>query len=117
MAEFAKEIYPVNLEDEMRQSYLDYAMSVIVGRALPDCTGWLKPVHRRVLYAMSELGNDWNKPLQKSGRVVGDVFGNFTPLVIPGVRTIVLWTPISSVNAVMPGTWAGMRPRASFPSP
>ena len=61
MSDFAKEIIPVNLEDEMRQSYLDYAMSVIVGRALPDVRDGLKPVHRRVLYAMSELGNDWNK--------------------------------------------------------
>ncbi len=79
MAEFAKEIYPVNLEDEMRQSYLDYAMSVIVGRALPDVRDGLKPVHRRVLYAMSELGNDWNKPYKKSARVVGDVIGKYHP--------------------------------------
>ncbi|MCB1860026.1 MAG: hypothetical protein KDI63_17280, partial [Gammaproteobacteria bacterium] len=62
MTEFAKEVLPVNLEDEMQQSYLGYAMSVIVGRALPDVRDGLKPVHRRVLYAMSELGNDWNKP-------------------------------------------------------
>ena len=62
MTEFAKEILPVNLEDEMQQSYLDYAMSVIVGRALPDVRDGLKPVHRRVLFAMGELGNDWNKP-------------------------------------------------------
>ncbi|MBT4765974.1 MAG: hypothetical protein HOO12_04385, partial [Methylococcales bacterium] len=62
MSEFAKEIVPVNLEDEMKQSYLDYAMSVIVGRALPDVRDGLKPVHRRVLYAMRELGTDWNKP-------------------------------------------------------
>ncbi|MCB1759526.1 MAG: hypothetical protein KDI68_07060, partial [Gammaproteobacteria bacterium] len=60
MTDFAKEVLPVNLEDEMQQSYLDYAMSVIVGRALPDVRDGLKPVHRRVLYAMSELGNDWN---------------------------------------------------------
>ncbi|MDH5471251.1 MAG: DNA gyrase subunit A [Gammaproteobacteria bacterium] len=79
MAEFAKEIFPVNLEDEMRQSYLDYAMSVIVGRALPDVRDGLKPVHRRVLYAMSELGNDWNKPYKKSARVVGDVIGKYHP--------------------------------------
>ena len=79
MAEFAKEIYPVNLEDEMRQSYLDYAMSVIVGRALPDVRDGLKPVHRRVLYAMSVLGNDWNKPYKKSARVVGDVIGKYHP--------------------------------------
>ena len=62
MGELATEILPVNIEDELRQSYLDYAMSVIVGRALPDARDGLKPVHRRVLYAMSELGNDWNKP-------------------------------------------------------
>ena len=79
MAEFAKEILPVNLEDEMKQSYLDYAMSVIVGRALPDVRDGLKPVHRRALYAMSELGNDWNKPYKKSARVVGDVIGKYHP--------------------------------------
>ncbi len=79
MSEFAKEILPVNLEDEMRQSYLDYAMSVIVGRALPDVRDGLKPVHRRVLYAMSELGNDWNKPYKKSARIVGDVIGKYHP--------------------------------------
>ncbi len=78
-SEFAKEILPVNLEDEMRQSYLDYAMSVIVGRALPDARDGLKPVHRRVLYAMYELGNDWNKPYKKSARVVGDVIGKYHP--------------------------------------
>ena len=79
MAEFAKEVLPVNLEDEMKQSYLDYAMSVIVGRALPDVRDGLKPVHRRVLYAMSELGNDWNKAYKKSARVVGDVIGKYHP--------------------------------------
>ena len=79
MADFAKEIFPVNLEDEMRQSYLDYAMSVIVGRALPDVRDGLKPVHRRVLYAMSELGNDWNKAYKKSARIVGDVIGKYHP--------------------------------------
>ena len=79
MSSFAKEIIPVNLEDEMRQSYLDYAMSVIVGRALPDARDGLKPVHRRVLYAMQELGNDWNKPYKKSARVVGDVIGKYHP--------------------------------------
>ncbi len=79
MAEFAKEVLPVNLEDEMEQSYLDYAMSVIIGRALPDARDGLKPVHRRVLYAMSELGNDWNKPYKKSARVVGDVIGKYHP--------------------------------------
>ncbi|MDJ0806463.1 MAG: DNA gyrase subunit A [Gammaproteobacteria bacterium] len=79
MSEFAKEVLPVNLEDEMRQSYLDYAMSVIVGRALPDVRDGLKPVHRRVLYAMNELGNDWNKPYKKSARIVGDVIGKYHP--------------------------------------
>ena len=79
MAEFAKEVLHVNLEDEMRQSYLDYAMSVIIGRALPDVRDGLKPVHRRVLYAMQELGNDWNKPYKKSARVVGDVIGKYHP--------------------------------------
>ena len=79
MTEFAKEISPVNLEDEMRQSYLDYAMSVIVGRALPDARDGLKPVHRRVLYAMNVLGNDYNKPYKKSARVVGDVIGKYHP--------------------------------------
>ena len=79
MAEFAKEVFPVNLEDEMKQSYLDYAMSVIVGRALPDVRDGLKPVHRRALYAMSELGNDWNRPYKKSARIVGDVIGKYHP--------------------------------------
>ena len=79
MTELAKEIYPVNLEDEMKQSYLDYAMSVIVGRALPDVRDGLKPVHRRVLHAMRELGNDYNKPYKKSARVVGDVIGKYHP--------------------------------------
>jgi len=79
MADFAKEILSVNLEDEMRKSYLDYAMSVIVGRALPDVRDGLKPVHRRVLYAMSVLGNDWNKAYKKSARVVGDVIGKYHP--------------------------------------
>ena len=79
MGEFAKEILPVNIEGEMKQSYLDYAMSVIVGRALPDARDGLKPVHRRVLYAMSELGNDWNKPYKKSARIVGDVIGKYHP--------------------------------------
>ncbi|HUK02998.1 MAG TPA: DNA gyrase subunit A [Steroidobacteraceae bacterium] len=79
MTEIAREVLPVNLEDEMRQSYLDYAMSVIVGRALPDVRDGLKPVHRRVLYAMRELGNDYNKPYKKSARVVGDVIGKYHP--------------------------------------
>jgi DNA gyrase subunit A len=79
MQEFAKETVPVNLEDEMRKSYLDYAMSVIVGRALPDVRDGLKPVHRRVLFAMHELGNEYNKPYKKSARVVGDVIGKYHP--------------------------------------
>src|SRR3954453_3337334 len=79
MAEIAREILTVSLEDEMRQSYLDYAMSVIVGRALPDVRDGLKPVHRRVLHAMRELGNDWNKSYKKSARVVGDVIGKYHP--------------------------------------
>ncbi len=79
MADVAKEILSINLEDEMRKSYLDYAMSVIVGRALPDVRDGLKPVHRRVLYAMRELGNDHSKPYKKSARVVGDVIGKYHP--------------------------------------
>jgi DNA gyrase subunit A len=79
MGEIAKEIVPVNIEDEMKKSYLDYAMSVIVGRALPDVRDGLKPVHRRVLFAMNELNNDWNKPYKKSARVVGDVIGKYHP--------------------------------------
>ena len=79
MDSFAKETIPANLEQEMRQSYLDYAMSVIVGRALPDVRDGLKPVHRRVLYAMHEVGNDWNKAYKKSARIVGDVIGKYHP--------------------------------------
>ncbi|MGX6641768.1 DNA gyrase subunit A [Legionella pneumophila] len=79
MVYLAKEVLPVNIEDELKQSYLDYAMSVIVGRALPDVRDGLKPVHRRVLFAMSELSNDWNKPYKKSARVVGDVIGKYHP--------------------------------------
>lgn len=79
MAELVKETIPVNIEDEMRQSYLDYAMSVIVGRALPDVRDGLKPVHRRVLFAMHVLNNDWNKPYKKSARIVGDVIGKYHP--------------------------------------
>src|ERR1700750_538351 len=79
MAEIAREIVPVTLEGEMRQSYLDYAMSVIVGRALPAVGEGLKPVHRRVLHAMRELGNDWNRAYKKSARVVGDVIGKYHP--------------------------------------
>ena len=79
MSEIAREVLHVAIEDEMKQSYLDYAMSVIVGRALPDVRDGLKPVHRRVLYAMRELGNEWNKPYKKSARVVGDVIGKYHP--------------------------------------
>ena len=79
MTDFAKEILHVDIEEEMKQSYLDYAMSVIVGRALPDVRDGLKPVHRRVLHAMRELGNDWNKPYKKSARVVGDTIGKYHP--------------------------------------
>ncbi|OIP18705.1 MAG: DNA gyrase subunit A [Comamonadaceae bacterium CG_4_9_14_3_um_filter_60_33] len=79
MTQFAKETLPTSLADEMRRSYLDYAMSVIVGRALPDARDGLKPVHRRVLYAMHELNNDWNKPYKKSARIVGDVIGKYHP--------------------------------------
>ena len=79
MIAFAKETLPISLEEEMRRSYLDYAMSVIVGRALPDARDGLKPVHRRVLYAMHELGNDWNRPYKKSARIVGDVIGKYHP--------------------------------------
>jgi DNA gyrase subunit A len=79
MDQFAKETLPVSLEEEMRRSYLDYAMSVIVGRALPDVRDGLKPVHRRILYGMNELGNHWNRPYKKSARVSGDVMGKYHP--------------------------------------
>ena len=78
-SDFARALSHVNIEDEMRQSYMDYAMSVIVGRALPDVRDGLKPVHRRVLFAMKEMGNDYNKPYKKSARVVGDVIGKYHP--------------------------------------
>ncbi len=79
MTQFAKETLPIALEEEMRRSYLDYAMSVIVGRALPDARDGLKPVHRRVLFAMHELNNDWNRAYKKSARIVGDVIGKYHP--------------------------------------
>ena len=79
MTQFAKETLPISLEEEMRRSYLDYAMSVIVGRALPDARDGLKPVHRRVLFAMHELSNDWNRPYKQSARIVGDVIGKYHP--------------------------------------
>jgi DNA gyrase subunit A len=77
--DIARENIPVNIEDEMKKSYMDYAMSVIIGRALPDVRDGLKPVHRRILYAMQDLGNDWNKPYKKSARIVGDVIGKYHP--------------------------------------
>ena len=79
MTQFAKETLPISLEEEMRRSYLDYAMSVIVGRALPDARDGLKPVHRRALFAMHEQNNDWNRPFRKSARIVGDVMGKYHP--------------------------------------
>ena len=79
MNDIAKETISANLEQEMRRSYLDYAMSVIVGRALPDVRDGLKPVHRRILFAMAQLGNDWNKPHKKSARIVGEVIGKYHP--------------------------------------
>src|SRR6202795_932576 len=79
MLDLAREILPVSIEEELKQSYLDYAMSVIVGRALPDVRDGLKPVHRRVLFAMHELNNDWNKAYKKSARIVGDVIGKYHP--------------------------------------
>src|SRR4026207_1471593 len=79
MAELAKEITPVSIEDELKQSYLDYAMSIIIGRALPDVRDGLKPVHRRVLFAMRELSNDWNKAYKKSARIAGHGIGKYPP--------------------------------------
>ena len=79
MEQFAKETHPISLEQEMRRSYLDYAMSVIVGRALPDVRDGLKPVHRRILFAMQEANNVWNRPYVKCARVVGDVLGKYHP--------------------------------------
>src|SRR5512138_1732686 len=79
MTVLAQEISAVTIEEELKKSYLDYAMSVIVGRALPDVRDGLKPVHKRILFAMRELGNDWNKPYKKSARIVGDVIGKYHP--------------------------------------
>ena len=79
MSDSAREILPISIEDELKSSYLDYAMSVIVGRALPDVRDGLKPVHRRVLFAMRELSNNWNSAYKKSARVVGDVIGKYHP--------------------------------------
>src|SRR6476659_2953214 len=79
MSDLAKEITPITIESELKRSYLDYAMSVIVSRALPDVRDGLKPVHRRILYSMHENGNDWNKAYRKSARIVGDVIGKYHP--------------------------------------
>ena len=79
MSDIKQEVSQITIEQELQQSYLDYSMSVIVGRALPDVRDGLKPVHRRVLYAMEQLGNDWNKPYKKSARIVGEVIGKFHP--------------------------------------
>ena len=96
MDSFAKETLPVSLEEEMRRSYLDYAMSVIVGRALPDVRDGLKPVHRRVLYAMHELNNDWNRAYKKSARIVGDVIGKYHPTATsPSMTPSSAWRRIS----------------------
>ena len=103
MGEIAKEIVPVNIEDEMKKSYLDYAMSVIVGRALPDVRDGLKPVHRRVLFAMNELNNDWNKTYKKSARVVGDVIGKYHPHGDSAVYdTIVRMAQPFSMRCILP---------------
>ena len=85
--DLAQEVLPINIEDELKQSYMDYAMSVIVGRALPDVRDGLKPVHRRVLFAMNELNNDWNKAYKKSARVVGDFSVNITRTATPRSTT------------------------------
>ncbi len=91
MDPFAKETIPVNLEDEMRQSYLDYAMSVIIGRALPDVRDGMKPVHRRILFAMHEGNNVWNRPYVKCARIVGDVLGKYHPHGMVMVRRTTHW--------------------------
>jgi len=102
MAQLAKEITKVTVEDELKQSYLDYAMSVIVGRALPDVRDGLKPVHRRVLFAMKELNNDWNKPYKKSARIVGDVIGKYHPHGdVPVYDTIVRMAQPFSLRCLM----------------
>jgi DNA gyrase subunit A len=102
MGDIAREILPVNIEDELKQSYLDYAMSVIIGRALPDVRDGLKPVHRRVLFAMHELGNDWNKPYKKSARVVGDVIVNTIHMAIaPCMTPSYVWPSTFSMRHVL----------------
>lgn len=95
MDQFAKETLSVSLEEEMRRSYLDYAMSVIVGRALPDVRDGLKPVHRRALFAMHELSNDWNRPYKKSARIVGDVIGKYHPM-----ETLLYMTPLCAWHKI-----------------
>ena len=106
MTQFAKETLPISLEEEMRRSYLDYAMSVIVGRALPDARDGLKPVHRRVLFAMHELNNDWNRPYKKSARIVGDVIGKYHP----HGDTAVYDTIVRMAQDFSPAPHAGRRP-------
>ena len=97
--QFAKETIPVSLDVEMKKSYLDYAMSVIVGRALPDVRDGLKPVHRRVLYAMHELSNSFNRPYKKSARIVGDVIGNIIHMETRQFMTPLLgWHKISVLD-------------------
>ena len=104
--EMAREILPVNIEDELKQSYMDYAMSVIVGRALPDVRDGLKPVHRRVLFAMNELNNDWNKPYKKSARVVGDVIGKYHPHGDSAVYDTIV-RMAQDFSSLHPGGWSG----------
>ena len=106
MTSFAKETLPISLEEEMRRSYLDYAMSVIVGRALPDARDGLKPVHRRVLFAMHELSNHWNRPYKKSARIVGDVIGKYHP----HGDTAVYDTIVRMAQDFSPAPHAGRRP-------
>ena len=101
-----KEIVNVSLETELKQSYLDYAMSVIVGRALPDVRDGLKPVHRRVLFAMHELGNDWNKPYKKSARIVGDVIGKYHPHGDTAVYDTIV-RMAQPFHALFVGRWSG----------
>ena len=97
MSDSDQNIHSINIEDELRQSYLDYAMSVIVGRALPDVRDGLKPVHRRVLFAMNELNNVFNRPYMKSARIVGDVIGKYHPHG-DNAATIIRWRRISACD-------------------
>src|SRR5260364_247056 len=120
---YAQETLPVSLEEEMRRSYLDYAMSVIVGRALPSVYDGLKPVHRRVLYAMHLMNNDWNRPHKKSARIVGDVIGNITRIAIPPPTTrLYAWRRIfrcvigySTARAILARLTAITRPQCVIP--